>query len=267
MFQPQRNRNPFGQPFAYTRRAFAAALPVDATAFAALWIAGVGMFADAAMTTPQAADGGVIKGWQDQSANGYHLTQPGADSISPILRSSVSAFNNRAAVEFDGGDHLLRTLAGITANASTYTIYVVARTSSANTNMVTYGEASTSSTTPYVWVAFNRLGTRVGYEHRSDASVFISAVGNTGGNDNVSRLYAARRSGASGGSLRQNAVSINSDPDQPGVTTVSRLGMGAQLSNTIASFFTGQIAMVGITLADDFATQEALIAAYYNIAI
>lgn len=265
MFVPYRNRNPFAQPFALPRHG-GETLPVLASAFAGLWIAGFGMYADAAMTTPQASDGGVVKAWADQSPNGYHLTQAGADTISPVYRPTASAFNNRPALEFDGNDTLLRTMAGIAANSSTYTVYMVGRTAQA-TQGTTYSEASTASTTPIVGLGFNRVSTRVGGDHRSDAATLMQVLGNTGGNDNTARLYTMRRIGASGGVIRQNAVQTGADTDQPATTTVTRVGVGAYLGNTISNYLTGQLVFVGITLADDYATQEPLIAAYYGISI
>lgn len=66
-----------------------------------------------------ATNNGPVKYWGDKSGLGRHVTQTGADSVSPTLLTA--ARNGRSALSFDGGDELRGAMASL---SQPYTIYV-----------------------------------------------------------------------------------------------------------------------------------------------
>lgn len=71
----------------------------------ALWlVADRGLFQDSGYTTPAAADGDPLGGWQDQSGNGRHATQATA-AKRPVLKLAIQ--NGRPVVRFDSSDDTL----------------------------------------------------------------------------------------------------------------------------------------------------------------
>jgi len=95
MFQPRRNPNPFGQPFAVARQAYGSSI-ISIASLVRWYEADHGVWSDTAGTTPAAADGSVQR-WDDRSNNAAHATQATA-SLLPTLRSA--GLNGRAGLEF-----------------------------------------------------------------------------------------------------------------------------------------------------------------------
>jgi hypothetical protein len=76
-----------------------------------LWLwADQGTFQDAARTTPAAADGDPVGGWQDLSGRGNHASQAVAASR-PTLRLGASGLSGRAALQLDGVNDCLQVAA------------------------------------------------------------------------------------------------------------------------------------------------------------
>jgi len=71
--------------------------PLEITNLKAWFEAGLGVFKDQAMTIPATATNDHIRGWQDQSGNGNHLTQP-TESQGPTLQ--LAALNGRNFLTF-----------------------------------------------------------------------------------------------------------------------------------------------------------------------
>ncbi len=70
-----------------------------------LWLrADVGVYQDAARTTPAVADGDPVGGWADQSGQGNHASQATAGN-KPLLKLNI--VNGRSVLRFDGVDDYL----------------------------------------------------------------------------------------------------------------------------------------------------------------
>ncbi|HBX50572.1 MAG TPA: hypothetical protein DEH02_05815 [Bacteroidales bacterium] len=65
-----------------------------------LWLrSDVGVYSDAGVTA--AVNGGAVQQWNDQSGNGFHVTQLVAAN-KPLFASTSASFNNRPVLTFDG---------------------------------------------------------------------------------------------------------------------------------------------------------------------
>jgi len=95
MFQPQRNPNPFTQPFAVARQAYGSSI-ISIASLVRWYEADHGVWSDTAGTTPASANGSVQR-WDDRSNNAAHATQATA-SLLPTLRAA--GLNGRAGLEF-----------------------------------------------------------------------------------------------------------------------------------------------------------------------
>lgn len=88
-----------------------------------LWVkADAGTYQDSALTTPAAADGDPVGGWQDQSGQNHHLTQATAGRRPLLKTSRVGAL---PGIRADGANDSLSVLLDDT---NTRTLFVVART-------------------------------------------------------------------------------------------------------------------------------------------
>jgi lysophospholipase L1-like esterase len=224
-----------------------------------------GVFTDTALTT-RAQNGQSIRGWKDSSGNGHHVTQSGVSTLLPIFRSSVSQFANRPAVEFDGGDYLQRALgASILGGRTLYTVYVVFRYSTASGDRTLWSEGSSSSASPWVNQLVNGGFFRA--FHVSDAGVFSSGLLSRTNNinDNVSRIFAFRRTATNAFMTRLNGFEEKTDSTSVAASTTNLLTIGALGRTTIAQQFTGQIALIAAYAANNFSIIEPLLRNYFSI--
>lgn len=89
-----------------------------------LWLdSELGIYEDAAMTTPASPDG-VAGAQADQSGNSYHVVQATTNK-KPLLKTAV--VNGRQILRFDGADDLLR-YGGTVSTAASGALFVVAKT-------------------------------------------------------------------------------------------------------------------------------------------
>jgi len=121
MFQPRRNPNPFGQPFAVARQAYGSSI-ISIASLVRWYEADHGVWSDTAGTTPAAADGSVQR-WDDRSNNAAHATQATA-SLLPTLRSA--GLNGRAGLEFASNFSSTRDQLNFTSiTLSNFTVFLV----------------------------------------------------------------------------------------------------------------------------------------------
>ena len=102
--------------------------------------AAIGVWQDAAMTTPAVADTDPVWTWQDMSGAGNHHVQATAGS-QPKLRTGVAG--SYRSVEFDGGDNLY--LANAIVGRQYATVYMVVYMTSATEHGVIYGIGDTTN--------------------------------------------------------------------------------------------------------------------------
>lgn len=89
-----------------------------------LWLdATKGLFDATSGGNPVTTDGATVARWEDQSGNGYHVTQATSDNR-PILKTSVK--NSKNILRFDGSDDLLISANISENNLSAMTCFVVA---------------------------------------------------------------------------------------------------------------------------------------------
>lgn len=91
-------------------------------------ISGCTLWLDAADSATITHSGGAVSQWDDKSANGYALAQPGASTLKPT--TGASTINSLNVLDFDGGDDLSLTSAPIN-NATDGTVTVLAVVQSA----------------------------------------------------------------------------------------------------------------------------------------
>lgn len=84
--------------------------------------ADVGLYQDAARTTPAVADGDPVGGWADQSGNGRHASQSTAGKR-PTLKLAIKA--GKSVVRGDGAATGLQTAAFAAPLSQPYTLWVV----------------------------------------------------------------------------------------------------------------------------------------------
>lgn len=228
----------------------------------AWWNANRGVYSDTARTIP-AAHGGTVAGWNDQGPSGYHVTQ-GTPADCPLYVASLAAFNNNPAVQFVSSDFLGRTglSAGVVANLSVYSIFIVYQTITAALGTF-YSEGKSDNTVPYV--SLNYSATNGSFDCRDDASVRAVASGGTLANASPPHIMTLRRISATSWSLRLDGTQIATDAHNVAATTINRLSIGCYGRAANAQFFTGYIAQVALYSADNYATIEPALANFYGI--
>jgi lysophospholipase L1-like esterase len=207
--------------------------------------AGQDVYSDTGLTTP-ATDGGAVSGWKDQGSGANHVTQGGASTLKPTYRASVSAFNNKPAIETDGGDYLQATLAApILGNRTNYVQYIVFRYSTASGDRTLISEGSAASATPFVNYLVN--GGQQRAFHVDDDGTFNTNLlsRSTNNNDNVAKLGAFRRTAAAAWETQLQTWQEKTDTTAAiTTTTTNRLTIGARGRTTIDQQFSGQIAFI-----------------------
>lgn len=119
-----------------------------------LWLqAGVGYWQDTAGTTPATADTTAVARWDDQSGNGYHVTQVTANKR-PLLRTSI--INGQSVLRFDGSNDCLQgtTLSNLIANSAFSWFALVRPTAAATNNANTYQNTAMIGESGQVWGAY-----------------------------------------------------------------------------------------------------------------
>lgn len=203
------------------------------------------VYSDAALTTP-ATDGGILRGIKDQSSAAINPTQAGVSTLCPTYRASVSQFNGKPAIEFDGGDYLQAVLgAPVLGNRTNYVQYIVFRYSTASGDRTLISEGSSASATPFVNYLVN--GGQQRAFHVDDDGTFNTNLlsRSTNNNDNASRIGVFKRTAAAAWETMLQTWQEKTDVT-PAITTTTtnRLTIGARGRTTIDQQFTGQIAFI-----------------------
>lgn len=236
-----------------------------------LFDAASGVYSDAAMTIP-ATNGGAVRGWRDK-LNVNNPVQAGASTLCPTYRSSVSQFNNRPAVEGDGGDYLQANTAGsILGNLNTYSLYVVFRYSAASGDRTLISEGKSDAAGQFVNMLLNGGQSRA--FHSEDAGAgggfttnLLSRSNNN--NDNAARLGVFRRlAAASWETLLQTWQEKTDVTPNITTTTTDRLTLFARGRNTIDQQVTAQIAFIAAYSSNaDYALIEESIRKRFGICL
>lgn len=236
---------------------------IAATSPLAWWDANRDLYTDTGLTTPVVNDGDAVAGWKDQSGNGYHVLQSTAGDR-PLYRASVSSINNKPAVEFVSSDYLIKTALGapILGNLSTYTIFVVFRTTTAAQHY-TFTEGNSASGNSYLGPRLTTAAAE--FIHVSDAPATATASGGTTANNGNRHIHTVRRISAASWAVRLDGTQVATDTTNISTTTTNQVAIGARARSTIATFFTGHIAQVILSNSNNFATVEPILAAYYGI--
>ncbi len=107
-----------------------------------LWLrADVGVFQDAALTTPATADSDPIGGWADQSGNSRHVTQSTA-SKRPTLK--LAQQNGKPSLQFDNVDDGL-VYPSFPLSDTGFSVFVVAKLTSAGSFPIWLSYGATTS--------------------------------------------------------------------------------------------------------------------------
>lgn len=237
---------------------------IAATSPLAWWDANRDLYKDVTLATAT-ADGEAVAGWKDQSGTGYHATQSTAGNR-PVYQANVPALNNKPAVKFTAASshYLIRTgLSGsIIGNLNTYTIYVVHAALSSHVGYY-YAEGKSDAPTQFAAIRQN-LGAAEGF-HRDDASTSANPAGGTTAANGAVHIQTVRRIASNSWSVRQDGVQVGTSAVAPTTTTINQIAIGALVRTTVNLFFDGYIAQVIATNADNFATVEPILAAFYGI--
>lgn len=134
----------------------------------ALWLdAALGVYQDAAMTTPATTDGQSVQAWADQSGNDHHFTQDTAGKI-PLLKLTTNGINNLPVVSFDGGDMLVNSTAFLTGTSGA--VFAVMRPGNIGNEQHLMASADQASTTRWMRLYAN-VGGNIGlYQRNNDTS-------------------------------------------------------------------------------------------------
>jgi PKD repeat protein len=230
----------------------------------AWWYGGNGSVAEALVGV---ADGEAVTTWADKSATDVDLTKAGSGTIT--YRQSVAALGNRGGVQLDGSARFERTVAGLIANESVYSLYIVF-TTGATTDMALYSEGSNVSATPFVVARLNDAATvgRIRAQHRSDAAVIASLLDNDAhaGGTGAPHVLTLRRAAATSWSLRFDGIEVATDTDNVGATTVTKIVIGALYTNNNTTVhFDGHIGLIAAYEADNYATIEPILEGHYGV--
>jgi len=223
------------------------------------------VYADAELTTP-AANGGAVRGLKDRSTNAYHLTQAGVAGLCPTYRDSVAVFGNRPALEFDGGDYLSKTgLSSILGNLTTYSLYVVfASTNGVDKTMMS--EGNSGNDTPWLSVLYAGSAGKMRPFHVGDGGAYSAPLDpSTFNNNGIVKVLSFRRNGNNFSSYINNWTGVVASTTDPGTTTLDQLCLGGLLRIAFASGYIGQIALVAAYSADNYATIEPILQAYFGM--
>lgn len=227
------------------------------------------VYADAALTT-LITDGGAVRGLKERKI-AANVSQSGAASLCPTYRLSVSQFNGKPALEFDGGDYLVGSLlAPLVGNLDIYTIYMVLRWTSVDTSMVPFCEANSGSANSYIIVKPNDggAGRFRPYHVDSDGDYTTNLQSSSNNNnDGEARLITLRRIGATAWRSRINWwLEKEQIIANVGSAVTDLLTIGALNQNgSVSQQFTGQIALIAAYGADNYLTIEPLIDAYFDV--
>jgi hypothetical protein len=110
---------------------------------------GTNIFSDAAGTTPQTTNAGIIACWKDRSGNGYHIINSSLSSINPHY--TLAGLNGKPAVTFVAANsQLLRSAAGVAmgtgAAGSGFAIGTMNTGTNSSGRLISYAPPSASDT-------------------------------------------------------------------------------------------------------------------------
>lgn len=198
-------------------------------------------------------DGNAVTTWRNMSGGG-DPTESTA-SAKPTFRASTSAFNNRATVEFDGGDVLN---VDVTDLPQDFTIFVVASCAVDSLQMVVGSGSGTA----------HGVGMTTATRWRVAHGANITGSGA----DADPHLWLDHANGASSTLEIDGATTLSGDVSTQAFKRFV-LGAGSNTgATTVTNYMTGHIAMAVIFDGDvradgDWATFESAVADYYGITI
>jgi len=235
----------------------------------ALWYAGDGTSIPAELNG--ATDGGAVTTWDDLSANGYDVTQAGADTLKPTCDQSNAVFNNRGCVTFDGGDYLTRSksVGQLTDRLALYNIFVVFSTTHTGTNYPEfYTEGNASSGANYVAVGVGNMVTdakRIYGAHRGTAFINMEGAGAVAVNNGLAHIHTFRRIAAQSSEIRLDGVQAAVDITNNAAADCTNVTIGALIRTTVSNYMIGSIACVAVFAADNYAIVEPILSEHYGI--
>lgn len=203
------------------------------------------LFQDAAMTTPVASDGDPVGAWVCQIVAADEIAQSTAGAR-PTYKASVAAFNNKPALQFDGGDFLRGALTAATTQPTTF--FIVSKRNSGTDFYICDGDDGANR---------NAL-----FSDATKYRYFSSAIINGAVLDTTVDIHAMVFNGASSAMHINGAASASGNA---GTAVIDGLTLGAKNDST--SHFTGYIAECLIyngllTIADKNLVQNYLAAKY-----
>ncbi|MCH7952238.1 laminin G domain-containing protein, partial [Patescibacteria group bacterium] len=170
-------------------------------------------------------------------------------------------FVKNPALEFDGSNDFVEIPTAVSiANSNTYTVEGWFRDdSSTSSENYIYAEALTTSSTSFALLQMDDNGTagNLVWSHRDDSSVRADLT-TTGMNDDQWHHFAVVRSASSSFEMFVDGVSVDTDTNAPGTTTVDniKIGAGDRSNEGPNKFFNGNID--DLRVWDDARTQDEI---------
>ncbi|KKM86419.1 hypothetical protein LCGC14_1279210 [marine sediment metagenome] len=161
-----------------------------------------------------------------------------------------------AARNFDGStDDIDLSTTDALANLTTYTLFVMAKTTSSTSTIPVYGEGNSANDTAIVTILFNNSVTgAVRFLHRDDASTLASIdSGNISITDGAWHRVVVVRRASNDFEMWSDGVSRGTTNNAPGTTTINGANLG-RLPRAGNEHFPGDIAEVtrlSVAISDD----------------
>jgi hypothetical protein len=220
------------------------------------------VFQDTSRTTPATTAGQSVKGVSDKSGNGHHLTEA---TNAPVL-GSVGAYK---AAEFAGAQYLSANgIAPLFSGEDVpFTIsWVEYDTDSAGATETRFAFGRSTTSVPRLQFFGDATGA-TSLVKRDDANSIVTVAMGAGA-ENLKQHWVLRHSGTTVEAWLNGVKVKTSTAQDRGVVTFDRFAIGAQIRNTIDSFFVGKMVYgkvwAGSALPDSFIAAEiAAVASRY----
>jgi hypothetical protein len=243
---------------------------------AKLWLkADAGIFTDDAATTPAASDGDVIAVWQDQSGQGYHVSQTD-NTKRPLLKLAANGINSRPTILFDGtNDILVRTVANWLSGDSAGSMFAVTRmsaTPSSNQLLLATSDEATGATRVVLhYILDVATSGQVLKQYQDNAGGADTVKGNTVLSVNTTYVV---KFGSTGTAYNMRVNSVDQTPNVTGgtnsgdwyadVTARDNFSVGGGKWNAEAQFLKGSIAELLVFSTDVTGAALTAVESYLN---